>query len=214
MSLLASWNDDQPFDALDAAIMAVAALYQEVASIMTIDDIIDGAIGREGGYSNHPADRGGETMWGVTIAVARANGYTGDMRAMPRDRAKRIYRIQYVERPGFDQVAQRYPRVGEELVDTGINMGPAVAAMMLQRALNALNRQGKDYPDIAADGAIGPGTLAALDGYKRTRGAAGEAVLVKALDCLQGERYLDIAEKRPANEAFVYGWLANRVGQS
>jgi lysozyme family protein len=31
----------------------------------------------EGGYTNNPDDSGGETMWGVTIAVARRNGYTG-----------------------------------------------------------------------------------------------------------------------------------------
>ena len=29
---------------------------------------------------------------------------------------------------------------------------------------------------------------------------------------LQGERYLRLAERRPANEAFLYGWLANRIG--
>jgi hypothetical protein len=40
----------------------------------------------------------------------------------------------------------------------------------------------------------------------------GEAVLVKACDALQGARYLDLAEQRPANEAFLYGWLANRIG--
>jgi hypothetical protein len=35
---------------------------------------------------------------------------------------------------------------------------------------------------------------------------------LKALDALQGERYIRLAERRPANEAFLYGWLANRVG--
>jgi hypothetical protein len=35
---------------------------------MSIDSLIDGVIGREGGYSNNPNDSGGETMWGVTIA--------------------------------------------------------------------------------------------------------------------------------------------------
>ena len=44
------------------------------------------------------------------------------------------------------------------------------------------------------------------------RAAAGEAVLVRALNALQGERYVALAEQRPANEAFLYGWLANRVG--
>jgi hypothetical protein len=40
----------------------------------------------------------------------------------------------------------------------------------------------------------------------------GETVLLRALEALQGERYLRLAEKRPANEAFLYGWLANRIG--
>jgi hypothetical protein len=35
---------------------------------------------------------------------------------------------------------------------------------------------------------------------------------MRALEALQGERYLRLAEKRPANESFLYGWLANRLG--
>ena len=35
---------------------------------------------------------------------------------------------------------------------------------------------------------------------------------LRALDALQGERYIRLAERRPANEAFLYGWLANRIG--
>jgi Glycosyl hydrolase 108 len=53
----------------------------EMASYFHIDQLIDDVIGREGGYSNHPADRGGATRWGVTEAVARAHGYRGDMRS-------------------------------------------------------------------------------------------------------------------------------------
>jgi len=41
----------------------------------------------------------------------------------------------------------------------------------------------------------------------------GETVLLRALEALQGERYLRLAERRPANEAFLYGWLANRMGE-
>jgi lysozyme family protein len=109
-------------------------------------------------------------------------------------------------------VRERAPRIAAELFDTGVNMGPKVAASFLQRALNALNRGASDYPDIAVDGHIGPATLAALDGFLRRRGPAGEAVLLKAIEALQGERYLRLAERRPANEAFLYGWLANRIG--
>ena len=50
--------------------------------------------------------------------------------------------------------------------------GPAVAATFLQRALTALNRNGKDYPDLVPDGRIGEQTLAALDGFLNARGKA------------------------------------------
>ena len=179
-----------------------------------VASLIDELIEREGGYVNHPSDRGGPTNYGITEAVARAHGYSGAMRNLPRGEAAAIYKRLYWLRPRFDQVAKRSAKVAGELFDTGVNMGPAVAATFLQRALSALNRNRADYPDLVPDGRIGPATLAALDTFLELRGrASGEAVLLRALDALQGERYLRLAERRPANEAFLYGWLANRIGE-
>ena len=179
---------------------------------MTIDQLIDAVLDREGGYSNHPADRGGETNFGITTAVARANGYDGVMRDLPVGTARAIYRRLYWLRPRFDAVAAQAPLVAAELFDTGVNMGPPAAVAFLQRALNALNRGATDYPDMPVDGLIGAITLAGLAAFLARRGAGGERVLLKAIEALQGERYLALAERRPANEAFLYGWLANRIG--
>ena len=179
-----------------------------------VDSLIDELIEREGGFVNHPADKGGPTCFGITEAVARANGYAGPMRLLPREEGAAIYRRLYWLRPRFDEIAARSPRLAAELFDSGVNMGPAVAATFLQRALTALNRGGKDYPDLVPDGRIGPMTLYALDAVLGTRGKSrGETVLLRALEALQGERYLRLAERRPANEAFLYGWLANRIGE-
>jgi len=178
-----------------------------------IDQLLDELIEREGGFSDHPADRGGPTRWGITQAVARAHGYTGDMRAFPAARARDIYRERYWRAPGFAAVGEHAPTIAAELFDTGVNMGPGVAGRFLQRALNALNRNGRDYPDMAADGYVGPVTLAALRAFLKLRGKAGESVLLKAIEALQGERYIALAESRPANEAFLYGWMANRIGR-
>lgn len=178
----------------------------------SIDTMIEALIEREGGFVDHPADRGGPTNHGITEAVARAHGFAGPMRLLPRDEAAAIYRRLYWLRPRFDDVAARAPRVAAELFDTGVNMGPAVAVTFLQRALTALNRNARDYPDLVSDGRIGPRSLAALDAFLRLRGAMGETVLLRALEAMQGERYLRLAERRPANEAFLYGWLANRIG--
>lgn len=179
---------------------------------MNVRRMIDDLIAREGGFSDHPADRGGPTNWGVTEAVARANGYKGPMRDLPRAEAVRIYQRLYWDGPGFALLAGTAPFVAEEMFDTGVNMGPAVAAGFLQRALNALNRNGRDYPDVALDRRIGARTLAALTAFLRLRGPAGETVLLKAMEALRGAHYVALAESRPANEAFLYGWLANRIG--
>jgi lysozyme family protein len=176
--------------------------------------LVDGVIDREGGFVDHPADKGGPTCFGITQAVARAHGYAGPMRLLPRSEAVAIYLRLYWQRPRLDEIAQRSARLAAELFDTGVNMGPAVAITFLQRALTALNRNGRDYPDLTPDGRIGPATLGALDSFLTIRGASsGETVLLRALEALQGERYLRLAERRPANEAFLYGWLANRIGE-
>ena len=178
-----------------------------------VEAMIDGVIDREGGYVDNPVDKGGPTCFGITEAVARAHGFAGPMRQMSREQAAAIYRRLYWQRPHLDAIASRSPRIAAELFDTGVNMGPAVAITFLQRALTALNRNAKDFPDLTPDGRVGPATLAALDTFLRVRGkGSGETVLLRALEALQGERYLRLAERRPANEAFLYGWLANRIG--
>jgi lysozyme family protein len=177
-----------------------------------IEKLIDDVIEREGAYVNHPADRGGPTRWGITEGVARRQGYMGDMRALPQCDAAAIYKRLYWIAPGFSKVAAHAPKLAAELFDTGINMGTGTATGFLQRALNALNRGASDYPDLPIDRQIGPATLAALDAFFVKRGSAGEQVLLKAIDALQGAHYVRLAETRPTQEAFLYGWLSNRIG--
>jgi lysozyme family protein len=182
--------------------------------VVDVEGLVDALIDREGGFVDNPADKGGPTCFGITQAVARAQGYAGPMRLLPRSEAATIYLRLYWLRPRLDEVAKRSTQLAAELFDTGVNMGPAVAITFLQRALTALNRSGKDYPDLTPDGRVGPATLAALDAFLAVRGqTSGETVLMRALEALQGERYLRLAERRPANEAFLYGWLANRIGE-
>jgi lysozyme family protein len=179
--------------------------------MMDVEAMIESVIGKEGGYSNHAADRGGATRWGITETVARRHGYDGTMRALPRDAAIDIYRALYWDKPGFERVADVAPAVAAELFDTGVNMGPAAAIGFFKRALNALNRGQADYADTDPAPVIDAATIAALKAFLAKRGREGEDVLIKAMNALQGERYIVLAEKRPANEAFVYGWLKSRV---
>lgn len=178
---------------------------------MTIDDILETVLKNEGGYVDDSSDRGGATNWGITINTARANGYTGPMRDLPRAKAVDIYRKQYVVKPGFAAVAELSPAIAAEMVDTGVNMGPAVPSVFLQRALNALNQQQADYRDIVADGRVGPATVNALRAYLAKRGKEGERRLLALLNALQGARYLSLAESSPSQEKFMFGWLGRIV---
>lgn len=116
--------------------------------MMTFEEAFDLLLGHEGGYSNNPRDPGGETMWGVTIAVARENGYKGRMVDLPREKAKQIYRAKY-----WDAVhADKLPEAARfDLFDAAVNSGPDQAIRWLQRAAR-----------VADDGILGPITLAAV----------------------------------------------------
>lgn len=179
-----------------------------IADVLTL---IDRVIGKEGGYSDHPADRGGATMWGVTEQVARAYGYKGGMRALPRATAVEIYKRRYWDAVGLGQVVAIAPDLAAELFDIAVNMGTAWPGRFLQRALNALNRGATDYPDIPVDSVVGAMTLASLRDFEEKRGAPGLIVLLKAVMALRAVRYIEIAEANPSQEVFLFGWLANRT---
>lgn len=183
---------------------------------MTAEAVIDRILEREGDrYTNDPKDAGGPTRFGVTQAALTK--YLGrqativEVMNLTRERAKAVYVSMYYAGPGFDQVADISQAIAAELTDTGVNCGPAVATQMLQRVLNAFNNEGKLYADIGVDGACGQKTLTALRAYLIARGKEGEAVMLVALNGLQAERYIRIAETRSSNENWVYGWLKARV---
>jgi lysozyme family protein len=178
---------------------------------MSISKIIDGILAVEKGYVDHPADRGGPTNWGITQAVARDNGYMGDMRDLPESFARKVYEKRYITEPKFDLILAVDPRIGEELIDTGVNMGPVRAATFLQRWLNGFNRNHEHGEDLFVDGVIGPRTLTALRHFLAKRGTQGADVLYKALNAIQAYRYLEITEGNKTQRAFLFGWMANRV---
>lgn len=178
---------------------------------MSAAKIISGVIDVEGGYSNNPHDLGGETMWGITKAVARANGYMGEMKDMPRPVAEAIYMKKYVNEPGFNRIEAVSEKIADKMIHIGVNQGPNLPGAWLQRTLNVLNQGGRFYPDLEVDGKIGNKTIASLQAVLTKRGKDGEKVIFRMLNALQAVRYLEITETRPSNETFFYGWMLNRV---
>lgn len=122
---------------------------------MNFDTAFFKLLGHEGGYANHPSDPGGETMWGVTKAVAKENGYDGPMKSLPVDVAQAIYKRQYWDAVRADELPES---VRYAVFDGAVNSGVGQSVLWLQRACGA-----------SADGKIGPRTIAAahaMDGDK------------------------------------------------
>ena len=116
---------------------------------MDFQTAFDLLITHEGGFSNHPDDPGGATMYGVTEAVARAEGYMGPMQDLTLDFAKSVYRKRYWDACRCDQMPDplRYP-----LFDAAVNSGPSQAIKWLQLAVG-----------VKVDGAVGPITQQAVN---------------------------------------------------
>lgn len=115
---------------------------------MNFDQSFEKLIGHEGRYSNNPADPGGETMFGVTKAVARAHGYAGNMIDLPLNAAKLIYKSSYWDKARCDELPDA---VRFDTFDAAVNSGVIQAVKFLQRAAG-----------VQDDGVIGPKTLSAV----------------------------------------------------
>lgn len=92
----------------------------------------------EGGYANHPSDPGGETMYGITKAVALENGYNGPMRQIPMGLVRRIYKAKYWDAAGCDKLASG---VDLAVFDFAVNSGVGRARDYLRRAIGGSDAQ-------------------------------------------------------------------------
>lgn len=162
-------------------------------------------------YTDDPSDSGCKTRWGITENVARAYGYTGSMKSLPRSTAFAIYLKRYWTNPKFDRVELLSPDLSERLMDFGVLAGPSSAVIHLQRALNSLNQNEKYYPDLKVDGVIGNITLYALSNYLKIRRKEGEVLLIGMVAALQSVFLLELSESRPKDEKWQYGWQLNRA---
>lgn len=158
---------------------------------MTVDALIDEIIEREGGYVDHPADRGGPTKYGITRATLarwRDRAVTAaDVRNMDVGEARDIYLAMFVVNPGFEPLPEP---LRSHVVDLGVTSGPYQAVRTLQRALG----------DVSVDGILGTETRAAI-------GAANVRDLTRRFWQERVRFYSRIPAIRPTQLAFLDGWL-------
>jgi len=163
-----------------------------------VAEMINDILRREGGFVNHPADRGGATNFGITqrtLAAWRGTAVTvDDVRNLAKEEARRIYDSNYYSRPGID----RLPELVQPMVfDMSINHGPATAIKLLQEVLNDTGNP------CDVDGGIGDETIrcankAALD--------LGDA-LVNKLVARRIALFQAIVEGDASQKVFLAGWL-------
>ena len=161
---------------------------------MTFEQAVELVLSHEGGFQNHPEDRGNWTSGQVGVGELRGTKWGISAMAYPhldianltRTRAIEIYRRDFWRRPGCDKLpAQlRYP-----YFDVAVNSGPGTAARLLQQAAG-----------VTADGVLGPATLAAV----ATR---DPRELTEDFLWLRGEYFADLARRVPSQRVFLPGWI-------
>lgn len=164
--------------------------------VTTVDGIIDSILAREGGFVDHPADRGGATNYGITLGTLKAwrkRAVTADdIRALTETEARAIYRSEYIDRPGFRTIENG--KVRALVVDCAVNHGPKNAVKLLQLAAR-----------VFPDGIMGPQTEAAVN-------RMDTAVMYRRLCAARVRLYGQIIRKDSTQHVFAEGW-ANRVAE-
>lgn len=137
---------------------------------------------REGGYSNDPKDRGGETNFGIS----KRSFPSLDIKHLTKEQAIAIYRARYLEGPKIHLLPESLQPL---MLDFAVNSGQIVAINKLQKVLG-----------VEVDGVIGPQTLSAAH-------AAEIRGLINALVAERVRMICSIVIKAPAQLKFLSGWV-------
>ena len=154
----------------------------------------------EGGYTNHPSDRGGPTNKGILQheydQYRRDNGLpSADVRDILNAEVEDIYLHDYWLAGRCDRMP--WP-VGLAHFDACVNVGVAQAAKFLQRMVGTRD-----------DGVVGPLTLGALTSALER---ASPGALAARLARQRIPFYRALAKRDPEQRVFLQGWL-NRVSK-
>jgi lysozyme family protein len=163
---------------------------------MIFEMLLAEVLKREGGYTNHPNDRGGATNLGIiqrvyTDWLAKHGRPYADVRGITRDEAAAIYLENYWIPAKTDLIPAA---VRDIHFDSAVNHGVGRAAKLLQAAAG-----------VEQDGSIGPVTLAAA-------GSLAPALLRAKYIAARYRFYGQIINRDRSQLAFIAGWM-NRMAE-
>ena len=115
-----------PGVAAPAAAPAAASRTQRPVAT-TSEEAIKNVLGREGGYVNNPADRGGETKFGIS----KGSYPNLDIANLTKEEAAAIYKRDYWDGMNIDQLP---PEMREVVFDAAVNQGKDFASKALQQS--------------------------------------------------------------------------------
>lgn len=152
----------------------------------------------EGGWSDDPADHGGQTNMGITLSTWKCCGYdkdhdgdidSRDLRLVTREDVVSLLRVHYWNRWQADQIQNQ--SIANLLVDWLWNSGKH-GIIIPQRILSV-------YPD----GIVGEQTLRAVN-------SSDQSHLFYALKEARKSFFLEIVKGDNSQQRFLGGWL-NRL---
>lgn len=148
----------------------------------------------EGGFVNDPADAGGATMKGVTLATFRkfygADKTVSDLKAITDAQWLHIFKVGYWDKCRADEINSQ--SVANALVDWAYNSGVSTAVKKVQALLR-----------ITQDGIVGPKTIAEIN-------ASNTRTLFEAIKAARIEFVENIVKNKPSQAKFLNGWK-NRI---
>ncbi len=163
------------------------------------EDPIGYILQHEGGYVNHPADKGGPTNFGVTIKTYSKwlgrRATIDEVKAMKVETAREIYETMYLTGPRIHTL----PEPPQTLIlDMAINHGPKLGIKLLQRVVNLAG-----FGPCSMDGIIGPETRKCVIEAAEAMGP----YLQNAVVFERKKLYNSIVERKPSQAVFLKGWL-------
>ena len=148
----------------------------------------------EGGYVNHPDDRGGATNFGVTQKTydeyrTKNNKPYQDVLHIKQEEINLIY-FDYWRAASCDKIEKSHPYTAGAVFDCSINSGPKQAIRILQKVLKA----------SPVDGIVGNITLDRLH-------SKSDIILIQEYNDARQDFFIDLVINRPNQIVFLKGWL-------
>ena len=156
-----------------------------------IDRTIDRILRREGGFIDHPADRGSATNMGITqrtLTIWIGHDATkSDVQNLTKITAVEIYRKLYVLAPQFHKIEDA--ALQAQMIDCGVLHGTGWATRRLQEIVA-----------VHVDGIIGPITLGAVN-FDSALNGLNEKFLSRRI-----RRCIRIVDRDETQMVWLWGW--------